>query len=89
MAHLGNAKVVMLGGAGGSGTSNYNNLSNKPSINGVTLSGNKTTADLNILTASANPTDAATSFLNKLKVGSSTYDASAIKPFVADRKSVV
>lgn len=30
------------------GISDYNDLSNKPSINGVTLSGNKTTADLNI-----------------------------------------
>lgn len=34
---------------GGSGsTSNYNNLENKPSINGITLEGNKTTEDLNI-----------------------------------------
>ena len=30
------------------GTSNYNDLINKPSINGVELSGNKTTADLGI-----------------------------------------
>lgn len=34
---------------GGSGTSNYNDLSNKPSINGVTLSGNKSTSDLGIV----------------------------------------
>lgn len=33
---------------GGGGTSNYNDLSNKPSINGVTLTGNKTSEDLNI-----------------------------------------
>lgn len=33
---------------GGEGTTNYNQLSNKPSINDVTLSGNKTTADLGI-----------------------------------------
>lgn len=33
---------------GGGGTGNYNDLENKPSINGVTLAGNKTTADLNI-----------------------------------------
>jgi hypothetical protein len=32
----------------GSGTTDYNDLTNKPSINSVTLSGNKTTADLNI-----------------------------------------
>ena len=34
---------------GGSGTSNYNDLSNKPSINNVELSGNKTTSDLGIV----------------------------------------
>lgn len=36
------------GGGGSGGTSNYNDLSNKPSINGVTLTGNKTSADLGI-----------------------------------------
>lgn len=36
------------GGGGGGGTSNYNDLTNKPSINSVTLSGNKTTSDLGI-----------------------------------------
>lgn len=36
-------------GGGGSGTSNYNQLTNKPSINGVTLTGNKTTSDLGIV----------------------------------------
>lgn len=35
-------------GGGGGGTTDYNDLSNKPSINGVTLSGNKTTGDLNL-----------------------------------------
>lgn len=35
-------------GGGGGGTTNYNELENKPSINGVVLSGNKTSADLNI-----------------------------------------
>lgn len=33
---------------GGGGTSNYNNLTNKPSINNITLSGNKTLSDLGI-----------------------------------------
>lgn len=36
------------GGGGGGGTSNYNDLSNKPKINGVELTGNKTSAELNI-----------------------------------------
>lgn len=36
------------GAGGGGGTSDYNDLSNKPQINGNTLSGNKTTAQLGI-----------------------------------------
>lgn len=36
------------GGGGGTGTDNYNELSNKPSINSVTLSGNKTAANLGL-----------------------------------------
>ena len=35
-------------GGGSGGTANYNDLTNKPSINGVTMEGNKTSADLNI-----------------------------------------
>ena len=35
-------------GGGSGGTTNYNNLSNKPKINNVELSGNKTTSDLGI-----------------------------------------
>ena len=34
---------------GSSGSSNYNDLENKPSINGVSLDGNKTSADLGVL----------------------------------------
>lgn len=42
------AKNVQAGGGSG-GTSDYDELTNKPSINGVTLSGNKTTSDLGIV----------------------------------------
>lgn len=35
-------------GGGSGGTTNYNELTNKPSINGVTLSGNKSSEDLGI-----------------------------------------
>lgn len=35
-------------GRGGGGTSDYEDLENKPSINGVTLEGNLTTEDLDI-----------------------------------------
>lgn len=40
--------TIIAGSSGSGGTSNYNNLENKPSINGITLEGNKTTEDLNI-----------------------------------------
>lgn len=39
------------GGGGGGGTSDYTDLSNKPQINGNTLSGNKTSSDLGLYPA--------------------------------------
>ena len=42
--------IALYGGSGGSGgTNNYNALLNKPSINGVTLTGNKTLTQLGLL----------------------------------------
>ena len=41
--------IALYGGSGGSGTNNYNALLNKPSINSVTLTGNKTLVDLKLL----------------------------------------
>ena len=47
ISHL--EKVIALyGGSGGSGTNNYNALLNKPSINGITLTGNKTLVALKL-----------------------------------------
>ena len=40
--------VISTIDSGATGTDNYNNLSNKPSINGVVLEGNKTSKDLGI-----------------------------------------
>lgn len=43
--------IATYGGGSGSGssaTTNYNDLTNKPSINGITLTGNKTSVDLGI-----------------------------------------
>lgn len=40
--------VLSATGGGSGGSSNYNELTNKPSINGILLSGNKTTSDLGI-----------------------------------------
>lgn len=44
----GTLHAVGGGGGGTGGTSNYNDLSNKPSINGVTLQGNKTLDDIGV-----------------------------------------
>lgn len=41
-------KYIADNGGGGSGTDNYNALSNKPKINGVTLTGDKSLDELNI-----------------------------------------
>ena len=38
----------MIANAGGGGTTNYNQLENKPQIGGVTLIGNKTASDLGL-----------------------------------------
>lgn len=46
----------VMDGQGGSGSSDYNDLSNKPQIAGVTLSGDKSLADLGIAAASDIPT---------------------------------
>ena len=51
------AKNVQAGGSGG--TTDYEELSNKPSIGGVTLSGNKTASDLGLATPSDIPDDLA------------------------------
>lgn len=46
----------IVGGSGSGGTSDYEQLINKPSINGVKLVGNKTTADLGIVSVETDPT---------------------------------
>ena len=43
-------EVITAESGGGSGTTDYTDLSNKPSINSVTLTGNKTASDLGLLT---------------------------------------
>lgn len=71
----------VMDGQGGSGSSDYNDLSNKPQIAGVTLSGNKSLADLGIAAASDIPTvpvqsvngKTGTVVLNASDVGAGTY----------------
>lgn len=71
--------IVSTTSGGGGGTSNYDNLSNKPKINGVTLSGNKTTSDLHIKTYSAYPSSwptntTFTAFLNSIRDDSNAIE---------------
>ncbi len=42
------ARAIESGGGGGGGTGDYNDLTNKPKINGTTLQGNKTLSSLGI-----------------------------------------
>lgn len=48
--------TLTLNATGGGGTSDYDDLTDKPSINNVTLSGNKTAAELGLAAASDIPT---------------------------------
>lgn len=48
-------KYDVIGGGGGGGTSNYNDLTNKPQINGTTLSGNKSPADIGAIALPSSP----------------------------------
>lgn len=68
----------------GSGTSDYNDLSNKPSINSVTLSGNKTAADLG-LASETELTELASEFVSKLTnyyLKSQTYTKDEVNAIV-------
>lgn len=47
---------VLVGNSSGSGTTDYNQLGNRPKINNVTLAGNKTLEDLGIQPTSTIPT---------------------------------
>ena len=60
ISHL--EKIIVqygTGGSGSGGTTNYDDLTNKPSINGITLTGNKTSIDLgiNAIIPSTEPTN--------------------------------
>ena len=47
--------TLTISSTGGSGTSDYSDLTNKPSINNITLSGNKTSSDLGLASSSDIP----------------------------------
>ena len=48
-------KKIEAGGSGAGGTSNYNDLSNKPKINGVEVSGDKTSDDYGVVSKGQGP----------------------------------
>ena len=59
ISHLEWIIALYGGGSGSGGTTDYNALTNKPSINGITLTGNKTSIDLgiNAIIPSTEPTN--------------------------------
>lgn len=54
-------KATLIDDTGSGSVNNYQHLENKPTINGVELIGNKTTADLNIVSEKASETVSGTS----------------------------
>ena len=66
-------EVIEEGGGGGGGTDNYNLLKNLPQINGTTLKGNKTAADLGLPSVAANPTGEAVGELTSIGIDGSKY----------------
>lgn len=56
---LGLIALARSKGSGSGGTTNYNQLTNKPSINNVQLSGNKSLADLGAIQTPVNPASGA------------------------------
>lgn len=68
---------IAKNGGGSGGTKNYNQLNNKPQINGNELSGNKDSAALDLMGANdvvANPQDDATDDLAKIKIKNTVYE---------------
>lgn len=79
--HPSGQSINIMDGSGGGGTTDYDDLIDKPSINNVTLSGNKTAAQLGLAAASDIPTVPVQSVnnktgavvLNATDVGAGTY----------------
>lgn len=77
------------GGGGGGGTSNYNDLSNRPSVNNTVLTGNKTSAQLGL--ASSEQGGKADSALQGVKLNSGsviTPDANNIVDITVGKSDV-
>lgn len=95
-------KETIEEGGGGGGTTNYNNLSNKPQVNGETLIGNKTGAELGLVDAedgkglSTNDYDnnekaavaAATSAISAMKDGSEIDSFGDVEVALLDKADI-
>ncbi len=78
----GNSEVQLPSGGGGGGTTDYDDLTDKPQINSVTLSGNKTSADLSVADASHTHTKSEiTDFPASMPPTSHTHTKSEITDF--------
>lgn len=64
---------------GGGGTTNYDDLTNKPKVNGIILSGNKTSADLGITTLTPFPSTWPTTGKFEDLLAAIRADATAVK----------
>lgn len=82
-------RTVTLPAGGGGGTDNYNDLSNKPSINSVTLSGDKSASDLSLASASHSHTKSDISDFPSLATVATTgdYDDLSDKPSIPTKTS--
>lgn len=82
-------EVQTGGGGGGGGTSNYNDLSNRPSVNNTVLTGNKTSAQLGL--ASSEQGGKADSAIQGVKLNSGsviTPDANNIVDIIVGKADV-
>lgn len=70
----GTTTATVTDGSGGSGSSDYSDLTNKPKINNVELSGNKTTSDLGLFSGNYNE------LTNKPTLFSGNYNDLSNKP---------
>lgn len=68
------AKLVGSSSGGGGGTTDYSDLSHKPRINGVTLTGNKSTADLGLVSAESGKGLSTNDYTNADKAAVETID---------------
>ena len=81
-------EVIEAGGGGGGGTSNYNLLTNKPSINGETLQGNLSGDALKVLTISTTMPEAVAALEGAQRLYVGATDVSFTKGLIYECQEV-